>query len=103
MLLAGQVCGGVAHGLRGTLMKRTVCDESGQLVTASLMNYSLPRADNVLAFNFKNAMSRPRPPFGAQGRARGGGDRLATSHNKRGRGAHRVEHIHMARDPVCRI
>jgi aerobic carbon-monoxide dehydrogenase large subunit len=80
-------------------MKRAIYDESGQLVTASLMNYSLPRARTV----FWNSTSRHRDVssttalLGLKG-ARGGGDRLAASH-ERGRLAHRVEHIHMPATP----
>jgi len=48
MLLAGQVHGGVAQGLGQALMEGAVYDpESGQLLTGSLMDYALPRADHV--------------------------------------------------------
>ena len=44
MLADGQVMGGVAQGIGQALMENIVYDESGQLVTGSLMDYALPRA-----------------------------------------------------------
>jgi len=46
LLAEGQVMGGIAQGLGQALMEEIVYDrESGQLVTGSLMDYALPRAD----------------------------------------------------------
>ena len=46
MIAEGQLHGGVAQGLGQALRERVVYDEeSGQLVTGSLMDYQLPRAD----------------------------------------------------------
>ncbi len=53
LLLAGQVHGGIAQGVGQALMERAVFDESGQLLTASLQDYCVPRADNLLEFNFE--------------------------------------------------
>ena len=48
LLLAGQVHGGAVQGIGQALMEQTVYDpDSGQLITASLMDYALPRADDV--------------------------------------------------------
>lgn len=47
MLADGQVMGGVAQGIGQALMENIVYDESGQLVTGSLMDYALPRADDM--------------------------------------------------------
>ncbi len=52
ILLAGQVHGGVAQGIGQALTERTVFDESGQLVTASFMDYGMPRADDIPSFSF---------------------------------------------------
>ncbi len=52
LLLAGQVHGGVAQGIGQALTERTVFDESGQLVTASFMDYGMPRADDIPSFSF---------------------------------------------------
>lgn len=47
MLAEGQVHGGIAQGLGQALMERAVYDEDGQLLTASFMDYAMPRADNM--------------------------------------------------------
>jgi aerobic carbon-monoxide dehydrogenase large subunit len=63
MLLAGQVHGGVVQGIGQALLERTVYDSEGQLVTASFMDYTMPRADNVPFFHFetKNVPSTTNP------------------------------------------
>ncbi|KAA2234386.1 xanthine dehydrogenase family protein molybdopterin-binding subunit [Salinarimonas soli] len=53
LLLAGQVHGGIVQGIGQALQERTVFDESGQLVTATLMDYQLPRAADVPDFHFE--------------------------------------------------
>ena len=54
LLLEGQVVGGAVQGIGQALMERTVYDkDSGQLLTASLMDYALPRADDAPAFHFE--------------------------------------------------
>lgn len=52
ILLAGQVHGGVAQGIGQVLNERVVYDEEGQLLTASFMDYGMPRADTVPGFDF---------------------------------------------------
>jgi carbon-monoxide dehydrogenase large subunit len=48
MLVAGQVHGGVAQGVGQALLENTVYDpRSGQLLTASFMDYAMPRADDL--------------------------------------------------------
>ncbi|NIY96385.1 xanthine dehydrogenase family protein molybdopterin-binding subunit [Salipiger sp. HF18] len=44
MLAEGQVHGGVAQGLGQALCEQTVFDEDGQLLSATFMDYALPRA-----------------------------------------------------------
>jgi carbon-monoxide dehydrogenase large subunit len=47
-LLAGQMHGGIVHGLGNALMEDAIYDEAtGQLLSATLMDYALPRADDV--------------------------------------------------------
>jgi carbon-monoxide dehydrogenase large subunit len=54
LLLAGQVHGGAVQGIGQALMENTVYDkDSGQLVTASLMDYALPRASDAPDFSFE--------------------------------------------------
>lgn len=52
ILLAGQVHGGVVQGIGQCLTEDTVYDEDGQLLTASFMDYAMPRADTVPSFDF---------------------------------------------------
>lgn len=53
LLLAGQVHGGVAQGIGQALMEHAVYEaESGQLLTGTLMDYALPRADSIPKLDF---------------------------------------------------
>ncbi len=47
MIVAGQVQGGIAQGIGQALYEQAVYDDSGQLLTGSLMDYCLPRADDL--------------------------------------------------------
>lgn len=47
MLVAGQLHGGVVQGIGQALMEQVRYDESGQPITGSLMDYALPRAEDV--------------------------------------------------------
>jgi carbon-monoxide dehydrogenase large subunit len=58
MLAEGQVHGGVAQGLGQAVQERVVYDEDGQLLTASFMDYALPRAADLPHITF---MSEPVP------------------------------------------
>jgi carbon-monoxide dehydrogenase large subunit len=54
LLLAGPVHGGTAQGIGQALMERGVYDaDSGQLLTANLVDYALPRAGEVPAIAFE--------------------------------------------------
>ena len=47
-LLEGQMHGGIVHGLGNALMEEAVYDaDTGQLLSGTLMDYALPRADDV--------------------------------------------------------
>jgi carbon-monoxide dehydrogenase large subunit len=63
LLLAGQVHGGVVQGIGQALHERTVYDSDGQLLTASFMDYAMPRAGDVPFFHFetKNVPSTTNP------------------------------------------
>ena len=52
VLAEGQVHGGVAQGLGQALMEHTVYDSEGQLLSASFMDYQMPRADEFPMFGF---------------------------------------------------
>jgi carbon-monoxide dehydrogenase large subunit len=53
ILLAGQIHGGVAQGIGQALVENAVYDAEGQLVTASFMDYAMPRAGDFPFFDFK--------------------------------------------------
>ena len=68
LIVEGQVHGGVAQGIGQALYENAHYDESGQLITASYMDYTMPRADNFpeikLGFTSTPATSNP---LGAKG------------------------------------
>ncbi len=69
MLLKAQMHGGIVQGIGQALMEDVVFDaESGQLLTGSLMDYCLPRADDLCDMEI---ISAPVPttsnPIGAKG------------------------------------
>ncbi len=47
MIVAGQVQGGIAQGIGQALYEQAVYDDNGQLLTGSLMDYCVPRADDL--------------------------------------------------------
>lgn len=58
MLAEGQVHGGVAQGIGQAIQERVVYDEDGQLLTASFMDYAVPRAADLPNISF---VSEPVP------------------------------------------
>ena len=58
MLVEGQIHGGVVQGAGQALCERVVYDETGQLLTASFMDYAMPRAADFPPIVFE---SRPVP------------------------------------------
>ena len=52
MLAEGQVHGGVVQGIGQALTEHAQFDEDGQLLTATFMDYALPRADDVPYIGF---------------------------------------------------
>jgi carbon-monoxide dehydrogenase large subunit len=74
LTLKGQIHGGVAQGVGQALMEQVVYDpESGQLLTATFMDYAMPRADD---FPDMHVESNPVPtklnPLGAKGAGEAG-------------------------------
>jgi carbon-monoxide dehydrogenase large subunit len=47
MIVEGQLHGGIAQGLGSALGEALIYDEAGQLLTGSLMDYPLPRAEDM--------------------------------------------------------
>jgi carbon-monoxide dehydrogenase large subunit len=52
ILLGGQVHGGIAQGAGQALLENTVYDEMGQLITASFMDYAMPRASDFSSYDW---------------------------------------------------
>jgi carbon-monoxide dehydrogenase large subunit len=73
MLAEGQVQGGVTQGIGQALLEHTVYDETGQLLSGSLMDYALPRADDLPAFDI-TLVERPTQanPLGVKGSGQAG-------------------------------
>ena len=71
-LVEGQAHGGAAQGIGMALSEGIVYDASGQLLTATLMDYGLPRADAVPAIDVEGHDSRsPLNPLGLKGTGEG--------------------------------
>jgi aerobic carbon-monoxide dehydrogenase large subunit len=47
MIVEGQVQGGVAQGIGQALLENAVYDKEGQLLSGSMMDYTMPRADDL--------------------------------------------------------
>src|SRR5262249_59770766 len=74
LMLAGQVHGGAVQGLGQALMEHAVYNADGQLVTASLMDYALPRAADTPAFRFETRNVKCETnPLGVEGAGGAGG------------------------------
>ncbi|MCG7574239.1 xanthine dehydrogenase family protein molybdopterin-binding subunit [Phaeobacter sp. CNT1-3] len=68
MLAEGQVHGGVAQGVGQALMEHVVHDEEGQLLTASFMDYAMPRAADLPMIDFSTeAVPSTANPMGMKG------------------------------------
>jgi carbon-monoxide dehydrogenase large subunit len=68
MIVEGQVHGGIAQGVGQALLEGAVYDGNGQLVTGSLMDYSMPRADNLPSFKVDTTITKcPSNPLGIKG------------------------------------
>lgn len=69
MIVEGQVHGGLVQGIGQALLERCVYDpESGQLLTGSFMDYTMPRADDMPNFTL-DTLCTPcsHNPLGAKG------------------------------------
>src|SRR5580698_1808118 len=68
MIVEGQVQGGIAQGIGQALLEMAVYDASGQLMSGSMMDYTMPRADNLPNFSVatENTMCTHNP-LGSKG------------------------------------
>ena len=62
MIVEGQVHGGVAQGIGQALLENTTYDSNGQLITASYMDYTMPRADELPNYVVDHSCSTPCTP-----------------------------------------
>ncbi len=69
MIVEGQVHGGLAQGIGQALLEGCIYDrESGQLLTGTLMDYALPRADDLPSFKVATEVTAcTHNPLGVKG------------------------------------
>ncbi|MCF6321077.1 MAG: xanthine dehydrogenase family protein molybdopterin-binding subunit [Rhizobiaceae bacterium] len=68
MIVDGQVHGGLAQGIGQAMLENAVYDDSGQLLSASYMDYTMPRADDLPSFVTSTHETRcPSNPLGIKG------------------------------------
>jgi aerobic carbon-monoxide dehydrogenase large subunit len=73
LLLHGQIHGGVAQGAGQILMENIHFDESGQLVTASFMDYAMPHAHNLSNIHVEShSVPTKTNPLGTKGAGEAG-------------------------------
>ncbi|MBI2161899.1 MAG: xanthine dehydrogenase family protein molybdopterin-binding subunit [Candidatus Rokubacteria bacterium] len=73
VIVEGQVHGGVAQGVGGALFEDMQYDEQGQLLTGSLMDYAVPKADDLPRIETVHLeFPSPRNPLGVKGLGEGG-------------------------------
>ncbi|MDG0989094.1 MAG: xanthine dehydrogenase family protein molybdopterin-binding subunit [Yoonia sp.] len=69
MIVSGQVHGGIAQGVGQALLENCAYDEDGQLVSASYMDYAMPRADDLPFYQVDHSCQTPctHNPLGVKG------------------------------------
>ena len=69
MIVEGQVHGGIAQGIGQALLENVHYDpQNGQLITASYMDYAMPRADDLPSFKLSHQNTPcPSNPLGIKG------------------------------------
>ena len=69
MVVEGQVHGGIAQGVGQALIEAAVYDKgTGQLVSGSYMDYTMPRAENFPSFKLGYKVTPcPHNPLGVKG------------------------------------
>jgi carbon-monoxide dehydrogenase large subunit len=74
LLVKGQVHGGIAQGAGQAMMEQVVYDDaSGQLLTGSFMDYTMPRADDLPSFDvLAHEVPSANNPFGFKGAGEAG-------------------------------
>lgn len=107
MIVDGQVHGGLTQGIGQAMLENAAYDENGQLLSASYMDYAMPRADDVPFFSVDHSNGTPcaHNPLGVKGCGEAGAigstptvvnavvDALQS-------GGHKVDHVDMPVTPA---
>jgi carbon-monoxide dehydrogenase large subunit len=73
LIVHGQQHGAVAQGIGQALIERCVYDASGQLLSGSLMDYAIPRADDLPSISVESRdVPSPTNALGVKGAGEGG-------------------------------
>ena len=68
MIVEGQIHGGLVQGIGQALCEGSIYDENGQLLTGSMMDYCMPRADMFPNFELDSTVTpSPHQPMGIKG------------------------------------
>jgi len=68
MIVEGQIQGGIAQGVGQALLEAAVYDDDGQLLSGSMLDYAMPRADNFMMANIARTVTpSPHNPLGVKG------------------------------------
>ena len=68
LIVEGQIHGGLAQGIAQALYEEAVYDANGQLLSGSLMDYAVPRADQLPSFELATTVTPTGVnPLGAKG------------------------------------
>ncbi len=106
MIVSGQVHGGIAQGIGQALLENCAYDEDGQLLSASYMDYAMPRAGDLPMFDVDHSCQTPctHNPLGVKGCGEAGAIGSPPSVvnaviDALHRGGHAVRHIDMPLSP----
>ncbi len=73
MIVDGQLHGGIAQGVGQALWESAAYDNNGQLLTGSMMNYAVPKAENLPSFEIGRTVTpSPVNPLGVKGAGEAG-------------------------------
>ena len=68
MIVEGMVHGGVAQGIGQALLEEGIYDDDAQLITGSMLDYAIPKAENVPFFETARTVTpSPANPLGVKG------------------------------------
>jgi carbon-monoxide dehydrogenase large subunit len=72
LIVEGQVQGAIAQGIGGALLEHLIYDDAGQLLTGTLMEYALPTAADLPAFELAHVEVPAENLLGVRGVGEGG-------------------------------